>query len=111
MSDYDEFDKTVDDLLQFGQSFDWITPGAAFIQSALNGESLGAGHFGIVIPPGHCLASIHQIINKAKIKSWGWTNRPDFRGMFIVKKCDVSRTNQILERNGIPVEYLPEGEK
>lgn len=110
MSEYhDEVDNLIDDALYYVSQFDWITPTMAFAEDFIHGQLFGGGDFQIVISPGYCLNDIKALVKKAKIESWGWIQRKGFRAMFTVKVEDVKRTYQVLSKNGIQMEFVPEG--
>jgi len=82
----------VDELLEFGSSFDWITPVCAGIRDLLSG-----GSHTFLIPHGleWTGREIERALNSAGIKSWGHMIVEDTI-MVTVKNRDARRAADVL---------------
>jgi hypothetical protein len=91
----------LDRLLEFGGTFDWITPLAAFIEDALNGPP---AHFGV--PPGASgmQRDITRLLKGHGVRVWGFILASDVF-MFSVPKAQADWASYLLQRAGVPILY------
>lgn len=95
----------IDQLLNFGCAFDWITPTLAFIQDFLSGP---VSDFGIPTNPVWGRREIKRLLNDYEVEVWGlmYTLNGDVL-LFSVKKQQAKFTYSLLRRAGVPVLYVP----
>ncbi len=95
----------IDQLLNIGSAFDWITPTIAFIQDLLNGP---IGDFGIPANPYWGRKEIKYYLNSYGIPVWGLMyNLSGDLLMFTVPLEDAELTFYLLDEAGIPIYYAP----
>ncbi|MBE7554375.1 MAG: hypothetical protein HS126_25265 [Anaerolineales bacterium] len=95
----------LDELLDLGCNFDWITPTFAFIQDWLNGPTadFGISAFGI-----WGRDDIRKLLTKHGIKVWGiMYNVSGDMIMFTVRKAQGKWAYYLLQREGVPILYAP----
>jgi hypothetical protein len=92
-------------LLNIGRAFDWITPASAILQDFLNGPS---SHFGIIAQAGWTRAQIREILTSHGVRVWGLMyNLSGDMLMFAVPKTQGKWAYYLLKREGVPILYAP----
>jgi hypothetical protein len=93
----------LDQVLNIGSAFDWITPAMAFVQDFLNGP---VADFGIPENAGWSRRDIKRLLSRYGVRVWGLIFS---RGvlMFTVPKSQARWAYYLLEREGVPILYAP----
>jgi hypothetical protein len=95
----------LDELLEIGSAWNWITPGIAFLQDLLNGPS---SHFGITINAGWEKGDIRDLLTRHGVRVWGlMPNLNCDMLMFAVPKTQAKWAYYLLKVRGVPVLYAP----
>lgn len=95
----------LDDLLNIGAAFDWITPSVAFINDVLNGPT---SDFGIPISAGISPGDIKRLFDQRGIKVWGLMLNPKGNTLMLtVNRSQATAAYDLLKQNGVPLEYSP----
>jgi hypothetical protein len=95
----------MDQLLNFGCTFDWITPALAFIRDFFSGP---VSDFGIPTNPVWGRREIKRLLNEYEVNVWGlmYTLSGDVL-LFSVKKQQAKFAYILLRRAGVPLLYVP----
>lgn len=95
----------LDDLLQVGAAFDWITPTWAILKDMANGP---VARFGIMANVGFDRGDIRRLLSKNGVESWGYIyNLGGDLIMLSVREHQARWANYVLQREGVPVLYSP----
>ena len=93
----------IESMLEFGASFDWITPGIALLQCVLNG---GSAEFGIKAYSGWGKRDVRNLLRSYGIKPWGvMYNINGNTLMFSVRKELYGDVADIIEYHRVPLDY------
>ena len=96
----------MDQLLNIGASFDWMTPAWAIWQYFLNRP---VAHFGVMAGAGFDRGDIRWVLKKRGVKSWGYVyNVAGDLIMFSVPKAKANWANYLLQSEGVPILYAPQ---
>jgi hypothetical protein len=89
--------------LDLACAFDWITPAAAFINDARNGPP---ADFGMPALAGWSRGDVRRLLSRYGVKVWGLMVNGDTL-MFTVPKSQAKWAYYLLEREGVPLMYVP----
>lgn len=93
----------IDQILNIGSTFDWITPLSAFLRDFFSGP---VSDFGIPIDSSWGGHEIKHLLRDYGIQAWGFMY--DFDGevlMFTVQKRHADLTYSLLDNLGVPILY------
>lgn len=94
-----------DDILSVGSTFNWITPGLAFLQDLFAGP---VAHFGVVASGGWYKRDVKRLLANNGIRSWGYLYTLSFDTLsFSVRKGDAERAYDILTAREVPLDSVP----
>jgi hypothetical protein len=97
--------RTMDELLEIGSAWNWITPGIAFLQDLINGPG---SHFGITMNAGWDKGDIRELLTRHGVRVWGlMPNLSCDMLMFAVPKTQAKWAYYLLKVRGVPVSYAP----
>lgn len=95
----------LDELLNIGCAFDWITPTLAFIRDFF---SAPVSDFGIPANTGWGRREIRRLLENNGIPVWGLMyNLHGEMLMFSVERRQAELTYCLLQRAGVPILYVP----
>lgn len=97
----------IDNLLNFGSAFDWLSPLFAFFLDFYHGS---ASHFGIEAFTGWDRRDIKRLLKMNGIRVWGLMY--NFEGdtlMFTVPIEQAADAYQLLQSAGVSILYAPVG--
>ena len=95
----------LDQLLEIGSAWNWITPGIAFLQDLLNGPG---SHFGIPVNAGWDKDDIRELLTRHGVRIWGlMPNLSCDMLMFAVPKNQARWAYYLLKLRAVPVLYAP----
>lgn len=99
----------LDEFLDSGCSFDWITPAVAFVQDLLHRLDDGPiSDFGVDALAGWGDRDIKRLLGKQGVKAWGFFLLVEENTLgFTVPESQAWWTYYLLERSGIPILYAP----
>lgn len=98
----------LDDLLNIGAGFDWITPVAYILQDLFNGP---VARFGVLANAGFDRQDIKHILSKHSVKSWGYVyNVAGDMIILSVPQAQASRALYFLEKLGVPLLGVPKAD-
>lgn len=95
----------IDDAINFGAGFDWITPAWAFFQDFRHG---GGADFGIMAGCGYDSSDIKRMLKGYGIDAWGAMLNP--AGDTIMITCDKHKAQlayKVLREHGAVIVYAP----
>jgi hypothetical protein len=95
----------LDELLNGGCAFDWITPTIAFVQDFFYGP---VSDFGIPAQAGWGRGDIKRLLKGHGVRVWGLMyNVSGDTLMFTVAKTQARWAYYLLQREGVPILYAP----
>jgi hypothetical protein len=95
----------LDEALEIGSNFDWISPLFAFVQDFINRP---VSDFGISVSAGWGRRDIKRLLKQHGVGVWGVIYRQDML-MFTVRKAQAKRAFYLLKRARVPIRYAPAG--
>lgn len=100
-------DNKLNDLLNIGAAFDWITPLYVILRDAYTEN---VTHFGVYAYGGFDRGAIRRLLSKNDIESWGYIyNVAGDLIMFSVRDEQATQAADMLGREGVPVLGGPAG--
>jgi hypothetical protein len=95
----------LDELLDIGCAWNWITPAIAFLEDFLNGPG---SHFGISANTGWGKDDIRELLTRHGVRVWGlMSNLSGDMLMFAVPKTQARWAYYLLKLREVPVLYAP----
>lgn len=97
----------IDNMLNAGSAFDWITPSVAFIQDFLYGP---VSDFSIPAQAGWGRREIKRLLKSGEVKVWGlMLNTSGDKLIFTVPRSQASQAYTLLKKEGVPLLSAPSG--